>query len=235
MDFERAVGILNRLLLEENPESFNASWIIARAPAVYRYIHKNVRTEHDEIDWDSVTRELDWDFQKRWAGRWRRNREPYESQAEVDVIFKKYQDKIYIFIASQNKEDRQLRDKIIVPLVRIAQRGNALALQQALTLIRYTVDDWVERFFVLNRWSSYSEELDEQLAACVRRYRFTGSFFGYVFKTLEYRGRGLQYMQSLDRETFTGRSLSESVVQDPDTGEARLYRKDMSFSPEATP
>ena len=234
MDFERAVGILNTLLLKENPTSFNTSWIIARAPAVYRYIHKHVRSEHDEIDWDAVTRGLDWDFQRRWVGRQRRDKCPYESQAEVDVIFKKYQDKIYIFIASQNEDDRRLRDKIIVPLVRIAQRGNTLARQQALTLIRYTVDDWVERFFVLNRWSSYGEELDEQLAACVRRYRFTGSFFGYVFKTLEYRGRGLQYMQSLDRETFTGKTLAESVVEDPDTGEARLYRKGMSFSREST-
>jgi hypothetical protein len=232
MDFEGAVSTLNTLLLKENPDSFNASWIIARVPAVYRYIHKNIRSEHDEIDWDAVTRGLDWDLQKRWVGRRRRSKESYESQAEVDVIFKKYQDKIYIFIASQNEEDRRLRDKIIVSLVRIAQRGNTLARQQALTLIRYTVDDWVERFFVLNRWSSYSDDLDDQLAACVRRYRFTGSFFGYVFKTLEYRGRGLQYTQSLDREIFTGRTLIENVVQDPETGEAKLYNKEMGFSRE---
>lgn len=125
-----------------------------------------------------------------------------------------------------DEKDRHLRDVIVVALVRMAQKGNTVARQEAVNLVRYTVDDWIEKYYVLQRWNGYSDELDEQLAACIRRYRFTGSFLGYVFKTLQYAGRGLAPTYSLDtpQSSLGKKTWAENVVQDSETGQARMYR-----------
>jgi hypothetical protein len=112
-----------------------------------------------------------------------------------------------------------------VSLVRLAQKGNLLAQQQAVMLVRCTVDAWIEKCFVLNPWSNYGEEIDKKIAGCVNRYRYTGSFYGYVFKTLYYAARSLQRVYSLDREIYPGKTLSENLVRDAETGEIRLYRR----------
>lgn len=224
MNLETALGTLNALLAKENLPFFNTSWIIARAPAVYRYIHNHVRTENDDnIDWDTVTRGLDKEHQSRWRGRRRSPSKWYENQAEVDVVLKKLGEKVYVYIAPQDESDRILRDRITVSLVRLAQKGNVLAQEQVVMLVRCTVDDWIERYFVLNRWSSYGDEIDEKIIGCMQRYRYTGSFFGYVFKTLYYSALYLRYTYSLDREIFPGVTLADSLVQDADTGEAVMY------------
>ncbi len=132
---------------------------------------------------------------------------------------------MYVYIAPLGDEDRALRDRITVSLVRLTQKGNILAQQQVVMLVRCTVDDWIERYFILNRWSSYGDEIDEKIIGCVQRYRYTGSFFGYVFKTLYYSARYLHYTYSLDVPMFEddGTTLADNVVQDAETGEIRMY------------
>jgi hypothetical protein len=223
VDFDTAINILNKLLRKKDPDSFSPSWILKHAPAVYRYIHRNVRTENDEIDWDAVTLGLKKDFQERWHGKRRRTKKPYKSKSEVNAVLKKYQDKLYVFVAAESVEDKLLRDRLTVALVRLAQKGNKLAEQHVVMLARPTVDDWVEKRFVLNRWADYCEEIDVKIAGCVRRYRYTGSFYGYVFKTLYCCARYLRYNYSLDKEVFPGVTMADSLVQDAETGELRMY------------
>jgi hypothetical protein len=76
-------------------------------------------------------------------------------------------------------------------------------------LLKYTIDDWIERHYLVSRWRGYEAEMQKQLDACIRRYRYTGSFFTYVFRTLEYAGRGIVRLRvySLDQ----GRKLWSSV------------------------
>ena len=130
---------------------------------------------------------------------------------------------MYIFVAPQNMEDQLLRDRLTVALVRLAQKGNKLAEQQVVMLVRPTVDDWIEKRFVLNRWSDYCEEIDEKIAGCVRRYRYTGSFYGYIFKTLYCCARYLRYTYSLDREILPGVTMADTLIQDTETGEIKVY------------
>ena len=63
MDFDYAVKIINKLLMENRPAIFNSSWILKHAPRVYWFIQKKVRTDIGGIDWDRITRELDHRFQ----------------------------------------------------------------------------------------------------------------------------------------------------------------------------
>jgi hypothetical protein len=230
MDFERAMQILNAVLAKEDPEIFNASWIVAHVPAVYRFIHKNLRTENDQIDWDTVTIALDRRFQKRWV-RYRRKRREllklYRSKAEVNLIKRKYRANLYTFIVAVNTDDRVMRDRISIALVRIAQKGNITAQRELIELITFTIQTWTDRYWYFLRWKYYPDLLEENIEACMRRYRFSGSFVNYLFKSLAYAGRGLPpvWEFSLDRPIFEdgGATMSDNVVQDPETGEVRMY------------
>lgn len=228
MDFERTIGILNRLLLRKHPKTFNSSWIATNAPRCYRFIRTKIRTEVGGVDWDRVTCALDRNFQRRWAPKpRRRSRVLYRNKKEIDLILNKYRDQLYVFVAPNSPTDRRTRDTIAIALVRIAQNGNVLAKEEVAVLIRYTIDEWLDRYDCLSRWKGYEDQIRQQLEGCIRRYRYTGSFLRYVFRTLECAGRGIRplYSYSLD-EPVTAQAKDrkiENVTRDPETSALRLY------------
>ena len=193
MDFRSVVETLSELLARIQPDVINSSWIQTHAPRCYRFIRENLRREFGGIDWDRLTYALDWKYQRRWKPlRTRKNQIQYEDRAEVETIFRKYHDKMYVFIAPSGKDDRRTRDIIAIGFVRLAQQGNSLARQELIGLIRFTVDHWIERHSFLSRWRGHEDEIQNQLEACIRRYRYTGSFVNYFFRTLECAGRGIR-------------------------------------------
>ncbi len=129
---------------------------------------------------------LDPCLQYKWNGRRRRAKKPYENRAEVDLVLAKYKDKLYTVVTVMDDYDKRIRDRIIVVLVRIAQKGNITARQEAITYIRYTVDEWIEKYYVLQRWSGFGELLEEEIAACIRRYRFRRFLFCFfcIFQSM---------------------------------------------------
>ena len=215
MDFNQVILVLSKLLSKKRPESFNSSWILKQAPDCYRFIRKNIRTETGGIDWDKVTNALEWKYQRRWAPRRRRRkRPPYENVEEVDLVLNKYRDKLYVFIAPADEYDRRIREIISITLVRVAQNGNFLAKQQVMQLVGYTIDDWIDGHLFLSRWREYSDKLRGQLEGCIRRYRYTGSFIRYVFRTLEYAARGLRplHAYSLDEPLLGGKGRKIDTI-----------------------
>jgi hypothetical protein len=231
--FKEIIGSLNELLFAKQPAKISSSWISENAPHIYRFIWKNVRNEVGDIDWDKIVSNLDKDFQKRWACKHSRTKRQwqalkwYRSRKEVNLVLKKYKDKIYTFLSPQDHEDRRIRDAISIALVRISQKGNLSAKHEIISLLKYTADYWIECFPSLSSWKGYESELNDQLETCIRRYRFTGSFTTYLFCSLEYRGRGLRplYLFSLDDQMPLGEKRRvENVVQDPKTNEIRLYK-----------
>ncbi len=229
MDFDQAISILNRLLNAEDPDTFNSSWILKHVPRCYRFIYKNVRTENGRIDWDRVTFALDWKFQRRWMpGRKPKSAMPYEDLSEVDAILNKYPGKLYVFLTPSDRNDKRIRDIISIALVRLAQYGNLSAKQEAMKLVRYSIDDWIERYRFMSRWEGYDEKIQKCLERCIRRYRYTGSFLNYVFRTLQYAGRGLQplYTCSLHEPVAfdSGKCWLENVYEDVEANEIRIHR-----------
>lgn len=230
MDFDESIRVLNALFTEKRPEHFNSSWILKHAPQCYRFFHKNIRSDISGIDWDRVTYAIEWKFQQRWApGKKKKNPVPYENSAEVELILNKYQDKMYVFVAPADVNDRRTRDIISISLVRLAQNGNLSAKEELMKLVAYTIAEWVERFYFLRRWQGYDDELREQLERCIRRYRYTGSFAIYLFRTLEYAGRGIRpfYAHSLDEPVAhdAEKRKIENVIQDSETNEIQLYSR----------
>jgi hypothetical protein len=191
MDFDYAVKIINKLLKEKQPDTFNSSWIRIHAPYVYQFIQRNVRADVGGIDWDRVTRALDRRFQRKWMAS-SRNRISYRKKAEVGIVLQKYHAKLYVFIAPADKNDEHVRDIISIALVRIAQKGNVIAKEEIIKLVRFTVYEWIERCPTLSSWEGYESLIPNRIEGCIRCYRYSGTFIGYVFKTLEYAGRGLR-------------------------------------------
>jgi hypothetical protein len=192
MDFESAVKIMNNLLKEKRPVTFNSSWVQKYAPSIYRFIQKSIRTENGGIDWDRITRALDPEFSKKWNAPHRKGLKPYRSKAEVRIVLRKYHDKLYTFLSPADKKDKYIRDIISIALVRVAQRGNMTPKQEVIKLLRLTLDEWIEHCPKISCWRGYDELIERRIEGCIRRYRYSGSFIGYLFKTLEYEGRGLR-------------------------------------------
>lgn len=205
MDFNGAVKTINRLLKEKRPDAFNSSWIRKHDPRVYRFIQKNVRADIGGIDWDRVTLALDRRYQRKWNPSSRNRSRTYRKKAEVAIILQKYQAKLYAFITPADKNDEQLRDIISIALVRMAQKGNTIAKEEIMKLLKFTIDEWIESLPTLSSWEGHESLIPHRIEACIRCYRYSGTFIGYLLKTLEYAGRGLNATTTyllLDHRTF---------------------------------
>jgi hypothetical protein len=238
VDFNETIKILNKILADKNPFTFSSSWVLKHAPRCYRFIHKNIRTETNHIDWDKVTLALERKFQRRWMPRRKPDRRAlYEDLSEVNAILNKYRDKLYVFLAASDLDDRRIRNLIAISLVRLAQRGNLSAKQEIVQLARYTIDDWIARYRFMSRWEGYDEEIKKHLDGCIRRYRYTGSFLNYLLRTLQYAGRGLRplYAYSVHEPvTFGSRKCKiENVYKDAETNKILIHTGKRRVSGEA--
>ncbi len=226
MNFERAIKTTTKLLKKRDPKTFSSSWVHIHCSPVYHFVRTNFRTETDDIDWDRFTIALPRKYAKRWIRYKREIAKPYENQDELNIILAKYQDKMYTFVALVNDDDKEIRNKIVIALVRISQKGNILAQQELVKWLKYTVDDWIDKFYPLFKWKGYTDDIEDKILGCIRCYKYTGSFFGYLFKTLEYSGRGIRPLQawSLDKSVGDdGATMIDFVSQDVETGEVRLF------------
>jgi hypothetical protein len=226
IDFDSAVKTINKLLKEKRPDTFNSSWVREYASGIYRFIQKNIRTEVGGIDWDRITLALDREFQKRWIAPCRKRSKPYRNKAEVAIVLQKYHGKLYTFLTPADKNDRYIRDVISIALVRIAQNGNVTAKQEILRLLKFTIDDWIERCPKISCWRGYDHLIQKRIEGCIRCYRYSGSFIGYLFKTFEYAGRGLRpiHAYSLEDALYSGENERiDSIGQNPETGALLVF------------
>lgn len=204
MTFAKAVRLLNTTLTEKQPSTFSSSWIYFNTPSVYHFVRVNYRTENDHIDWDIITQSLDRSFAKRWTRYRYKQARLYKKRSDVDAVLERYKDKLYTFFAPASKEDKQIQDLMIIRLVRIGQRGNISAQEELVQWVTYVTDDWIDRYPQMYRWKGYEDEVPDKIRACIRCYRYTGSFLGYLFKTLEYSARGKPPLVSLDDKIIDG-------------------------------
>lgn len=230
MTFDKAVKNIGRSLVRKHPISFDYLWIKRNCRTTYFFIAENIKTELDEADWDLVVSRLDRDLQKRWMkGR----KQPkclsaaYEDNAEVEVILKKHQDKLYTFVAQESAEDRVVCDWISIRLVRVAQKGNLLARSKVVTFVGYLIDQWIERNVKFARWRGNTDLIQEKTEGCICRFRYVGSFIGYLYRTFEYSGRALSGGEaySLD-ECYSGtvKRKIDDTVYDDETGMAKMNK-----------
>ncbi len=216
INFEKAIKNLNRSLSKKRPPTFNHSWVKNRVRKSYDFIIENIKTESGETDWDSIICRLDHRYQKLWLKgvKVKKKINQYKNSAEVDAILTKYRNKLYTFLVQAEKEDRKICDLISIRLVRTAQKGNLLARQKLLTFIIQLVDQWIDSRS-LGNWRGYNDRIEENIERCIRRYRYSGSFIVYLYRTLEYAGRGLRPLEAFsldDYSPITGKRRLENFV-----------------------
>ncbi len=216
MEFKVIIKIINKKLEEENPKIINPSWIFKHTPSAYIFVQKNIRTENNDIDWDRVTSSLSRSYQKRWTRYKYKKVKLYENQSEVDIILTKYKDELYTFLCVSNEKEKHIQQTMLISLVRIGQKGNICAQNEVVKWITYITDDWIDRYPQMYRWKGYTDEIEDKIKGCIRRYRYTGSFLGYLFRTLEYSARGKPLLVSLNDYLFDGNKTLEeyTVVQE---------------------
>jgi hypothetical protein len=218
MNLEKAICYINRSINKKQPKSFDDKWIKYRCKISHQFIVDNIKTEFGEPDWDLVVSKLERCNQKIWMkGIKRAINEPYKDQLELDIILEKYKDKLYTFLAQQNKEDKNICDLIGIKLVRLSQKGNILAENKAVTLCSYVVNQWLEYDQSLFNWKGYDELIFETTKSCIRRFRYAGSFLGYLYRTIEYSGRGLVPLEKFSLDDFsivTRKRLLENFIND---------------------
>lgn len=225
MNFGACIKTLKQVLHDKDPQEFSSSWILKHTPSAYRYIFKNIRTETNSIDWDRITVALPRRYQKRWVRYRHKRRKEYENESELEKVIGKHRDQLYIFISTSSNTEKRLCHRLTIALARIAQKGNVLAMRELLGLLRYTVDEWLDRYYILRRWKGAETEIENAIKGCILRYRYTGTFFGYLFKTLEYSANRLKPFYSLDDYLpGTDMRLSEVVGQDGETGDVKEAR-----------
>lgn len=219
MNFEQAVKNLNRSLSKKRPATFNHSWVKNRVRKSYDFIIENIKTELGETDWDRVICRLDHQYQKLWLKGVKVKKKiiQYENSAEVATILAKYQNKLYTFLVQADKEDRKICDLISIRLVRTAQKGNLLARREVLIFTKHLVEQWIDNRNLEN-WRGYNDRIEANIERCIRRYRYSGSFIVYLYRTLEYAGRGLRPLEAFSLDDFspiTGKRRLENFVCSP--------------------
>lgn len=230
MNFNQAVKNLNRSLSKKQPLTFNHYWVKNRVRKSYNYIVKHVKTELGETDWDKVVSRLDRGLQKKWMKDLRRRNNKistYEDEVEVAKIIKKYQNKLYTFISQADAEDRLVCDWISIRLVRLAQKGNLAAKRKVILLVSHLVSQWVEDF-KLPRWKGYDDLIYKNIESCIRRFRYAGSFLGYLYRTLEYSGRGLKPLEAFSLNGKITGGKANNAIYDIETGETKIFNRHCS-------
>jgi hypothetical protein len=219
MLFKDAVKTLKSSLSKKQPKEFSSTWVYKETPSVYRYIYKNIRTENGDIDWDRITMELDRKYQKRWTRYRIKSAKEYQNQDEVDLVLLRYKDKLYTLMASIDLRDVANQERIIIALVRLSQKGNILARQELISWITFITEEWIEKRWQVRKWKGYTDDVEDKIKNCIRLYKYTGTFLGYLFKTLEYSGRGIRPMQvySLDDPVGDGsRTRIDFIIEESD-------------------
>ncbi len=204
MHLEKAISGINRSLNKNKPEIFNSQLIKNRCKVSYEFIVKNIKTEFGEPDWDLIISKLERHNQKLWMRKTKIiDVELYKDRDELDIILNFYKNKIYTFFGQVDKDDRVICDWISIKLVRLSQKGNLLAKRKIVSLLENLVDQWVEFDKSLYSWKGYNELKTEYIEACIRRFRYAGSFLGYLHRTLQYAGMGLAPIEKFSLDDFS--------------------------------
>jgi len=216
--FNKATQTLNALLVIKRPKSFDPLWIEYNDYHLFEHLSKYAKIETGEVDWDAITVTLERRFQKRW--HWHRKNKstvavPYENQEELDNALNLYGDKLYMALVPLNENDEKIRDRIFIRLVRISQKGNVLAQKRVIEWLTIIINEWIESRPGFTKWKGYPTDIIERIQGCIRCYRYTGTFMGYVYKTFLCSARGLRSTCSLNDPVGKGnKTRIDYIVQE---------------------
>jgi hypothetical protein len=211
--FDQVIRKINFHILKKNPPVINEGWIKKNSPMSYAFITEN------SIDWDTVTLHIERSYQARWNKTSKRKRYAYlvryEDKDELNTLLSTHKDKLYTFVSKLSKDDELICDRISILLVRLAQKGNTLAVTELKNLYIFMLNKWIEESKSLRRWRGYESEMFDLLEGCIFRYRYSGTFIGFLYRTLQLSALALEPLEAFsldDISVVTGKSRVETLV-----------------------
>ena len=211
--FDQVIRKINFHIVKKNPPVINENWIKKNSPVSYAFITDN------SIDWDTVTLYIERSYQARWNKTSKRKRYEnlvqYENQTELDTLLNLHKDKMYTFVSKLSKDDELACDRISILLVRLAQKGNTLAVTELKNLYVFMLNKWLEESKQLRRWRGYETEMFDLFEGCTFRYRYSGTFIGFLYRTLQLSALALEPLEAFsldDISMITGKSRVETLV-----------------------
>lgn len=217
MNYEQAIKNVDRSLNKKQPEMFNPQWIKNRCRVSYEFIINNVKTEFSEPDWDLVVSRLERQNQRLWMRRIKKASVVlYKDEEELNIILSNYENKLYTFFGQLDNDDKIICDWISIKLVRLSQKGNLLAKNKIINLLENLVNQWIDFDKSLYSWKGYNELKTDHIEACIRRFRYAGSFLGYLHRTLQCVGLGLTPIEKFSLDDYsivTGKRIIETFVK----------------------
>ncbi len=211
--FDQVIRKINFHILKKNPPVISEDWIKKNSPVSYAFITKN------SIDWDTVTLHIEKSYQARWNKTSKRKRYTnlmrYEDQSELNNLLTLHKEKMYTFVSKLSKDDELVCDRISILLVRLAQKGNMLAVAELKNLYIFMLNKWLEESKSLRRWRGYESGMFDLLEGCIFRYRYSGTFIGFLYRTLQLSALALEPLEAFsldDISMITGKSRVETLV-----------------------
>jgi hypothetical protein len=205
----KIVEKIEKLVLKHKPYSIDEKWIRKHSRKSHKYILEN------NLSWDSITRLLDRSIQRKWNRKAKKKKVPESfNDYEVENFLSTHSKHLYVFVVFTNEQEFELCDYLSIQLVRMAQSGNICASETLLHLYEDIFLRWKENDKLIIRYRSYEEKIHEHFFGCVRRYRYSGSFIGYLKRTLQLQALTLPKIQTISlntRSKLTGRELHETL------------------------
>ena len=81
---------------------------------------------------------------------------------------------MHLFFVRGSPKEQSVCNRIIISLVRLAQKGNTSAKDELITWVTYVVNDWIDRYPQIYKWGGYTDEVVDKIVGCALRYRYTG-------------------------------------------------------------
>ena len=128
----------------------------------------------------------------------------------------KYKDNLYTFIIYRSKHEFDICDRICILLVRLAQAGNICAKEKLINSFDEIILKWMEYHKLISRWKGNEEKMLEVFERCIHRYRYSGTFIGYLKRSLELQALALPKVKIISLNyvsKVTGKELHETLIQ----------------------
>jgi len=177
-DKEKIAAGLGALLEAEDPAVFNPNWVYRHSGSVAKQVSSVFKS-----DWAEVLSYLD----EKWRERFTHKRFPreikfYQGKKEFGALVRKHKSNLYPLYSTLDREDRCLRDAVVLDFIAVAQKGNRLALDFLLDCLTMTVQA-DEQF---NLWLGFEDLRLAKIKSCIFLFdiRKSPHFFAYLAKSL---------------------------------------------------
>jgi len=192
--FQELIDNLVDFFEEINPSYITRGWIKHYANSCYIMIVENVR-KNDNPDWERVVAAwpkkwrrlwVEGDYSRKFLPRiWAMTQGKYSDKEELQNILAENKEYLYTLIESRSKEEKLVRDRIIISLIKLVHKGNADAMDYLVSSLELNCVNWIIYLDGMSIYETFYQDVINIIKRCVRNYSFEKSFMTYLFVALK--------------------------------------------------